>query len=262
MGSRSAFQRADRVRSESRAGGEFFLGQTRTLTAGAKLLSKPVMPTVQVPRHTFTLSGWAAWRVRSVPDALSRSVDPRANCATTVRELSVESTAPIDQAGSMPADPDSRLSAGVRLPPHWRHPQRVELKTGHHLRPIRATDVDLHMQAVMGSQERLWSPYGSGWRWPPETLTALQDRDDLARLEHEMQSQRSFCYALFDLGETELLGCVHIDLSPPGGAEISWWVVDWLVDGPIEYALDHFVPAWIAADWPVSVTSARREVSA
>ena len=162
----------------------------------------------------------------------------------------------------MPAEPDSRVPSGVRLPPHWRHPQRVELSTGHHLRPVRATDVDLHMQAVLGSQERLWSRYGPAWRWPPATLNAREDRDDLSRLEHDMQAQRSFCYALFDLGETELLGCVHIDLSSTAGTEVSWWVVDWLVDGPIERALDTFVPAWITAGWPLSVTSVRREVSA
>ena len=38
---------------------------------------------------------------------------------------------------------------------------------GHHLRPIRADDVDLDMVAVMGSRERLWSIYGEAWGWPP-----------------------------------------------------------------------------------------------
>ena len=33
---------------------------------------------------------------------------------------------------------------------------------------------------------------------------------------------------------------------------MSWWVVDWLVDSPIERALDEIVPAWIAADWPLT----------
>jgi len=110
------------------------------------------------------------------------------------------------------------------------------------------------MQAVMGSQQRLWSIYGPPWGWPPETLTVAQDRDDLARQEVEMARHQSFNYALFDLGETELLGCVYLD--PPvrvgAGAEISWWVVDWLVDGPIERALDRFVPQWVAANWPIS----------
>jgi hypothetical protein len=109
------------------------------------------------------------------------------------------------------------------------------------------------MQAVTGSQERLWSIHGLASGWPAETLSAEQDRKDLARQEAEMARHQSFSYALFDLGETELLGCVHLNPSSAldADADISWWVVDWLVDGPIERALDSFVPAWITADWPL-----------
>jgi hypothetical protein len=46
-------------------------------------------------------------------------------------------------------------------------PQRVELATGDHLRPIRADDVDIDYRAVMGSRERLWELYGEAWGWPP-----------------------------------------------------------------------------------------------
>jgi hypothetical protein len=139
------------------------------------------------------------------------------------------------------------------LPPDWEHPVRVVLPTGHHLRPIRADDVDLDMKAVMGSQERLWSIYGEAWGWPPASMTADQDRDDLARHEAEIERHESFNYALFDTGETELLGCVYIDPPSKAGAdaEVSWWVVDWLVGGPVESALDDLVPRWIAETWPL-----------
>jgi hypothetical protein len=33
------------------------------------------------------------------------------------------------------------------------HPEHVELETGHHLRPIRESDVDIDYPAVMGSRE-------------------------------------------------------------------------------------------------------------
>ena len=138
------------------------------------------------------------------------------------------------------------------LPAGWTHPTRVPLLTSHHLRPIRATDVDLDMHAVMGSQERLWSIYGEAWGWPPATMTAEQDREDLAHHEAEAERGEGFNYALFDAGETELLGCVYIEPAQKTGAdaEISWWVVDWLVGGEIERALDAFVPGWIRDDWP------------
>jgi RimJ/RimL family protein N-acetyltransferase len=119
---------------------------------------------------------------------------------------------------------------------------------------VRSSDVDLHLLAVLESQERLWSIYGAAWRWPSPILTVEQDREQLTRREADADQHRSFTYALFDLGETELLGCVDIDPDPGEVpvAAVSWWVVDWLVDSPIERALDHFVPAWIAADWPLS----------
>jgi hypothetical protein len=83
-------------------------------------------------------------------------------------------------------------------------------------------------------------------------MTAEQDREDLAHHEAEMQRREAYNFALFDAGETELLGCVYVEPAAKVGAdaEISWWVVDWLVGGEIERALDELVPAWIAEEWP------------
>lgn len=140
------------------------------------------------------------------------------------------------------------------LPVDFEHPTLVPVDdSGHHLRPIHPDDTELDMIAVMGSQERLWSIYGAVWGWPPATMTAEQDRDDLARHAQEIADHESFNYALFDRDETALLGCVYID--PPeklgADAEISWWVIDSLVGSELEAALDAFVPAWIERDWPL-----------
>ena len=139
------------------------------------------------------------------------------------------------------------------LPAGWHHPTRVQLPTGHHLRPIRESDVDLDLPAVLGSRERLWSIYGVAWGWPPAGMTREQDRVDLARHEAEIEAHESFNYALFDAGETALFGCVYVDPpeKPGADAEISWWVVDDLVGSEVEAALDALVPAWIARDWPL-----------
>ena len=108
------------------------------------------------------------------------------------------------------------------------------------------------MAAVMGSRVRLWSIYGQTWGWPPPTMTAEQDRVDLARHAQEMEDHESFSNALFDRDETALLGCVYIDPpSKPGpDAEVSWWVIDSLVGSELAAALDASMPAWIARDWP------------
>lgn len=142
------------------------------------------------------------------------------------------------------------------LPSDFRHPTRVELSSGHHLRPIAAADVDIDFPAVMGSQERLWSIYGEAWGWPPATMTIDADRDDLARHEAEIAAHEAFNYAVFDAEETELLGCVYIDPagdSEPGvDAIVSWWVIDEQVGSDLERELEDLVPRWLAETWGLS----------
>ena len=138
------------------------------------------------------------------------------------------------------------------LPADWQHPTLVQLRSGPHLRPIRADDVEIDMVAVMGSQQRLWSIYGEIWGWPPPTMTTEQDRDDLAHHEAEIEAHESFNYALLDHDESELLGSVYIEppLKEGADAEISWWVVDPLVGSAVEAELDALVPRWVRGAWP------------
>ncbi len=140
------------------------------------------------------------------------------------------------------------------LPAGFATPARLDLDTGHHLRPIRAADVDIDYPAVMGSRASLWARYGDAWGWPPETMTFEQDRDDLARHEVEIAAQETFNYAVLDAGETELYGCVYIDPpeagSPPGAdALVSWWVVDAMAGSDLEAELAEVLPAWLAGTW-------------
>lgn len=140
------------------------------------------------------------------------------------------------------------------VPSDFVHPTRMDLPTGHHLRPIRADDVPIDLPAVMGSRERLWSIYGEAWGWPPATMTAEQDREDLEYHEREMASASSYNYAVLDADETRLLGCVYID--PPVrlavDAVVSWWLVDDEVGGPLEQAVAAAVPAWLRTHWPLA----------
>ncbi len=140
------------------------------------------------------------------------------------------------------------------LPQGFSHPERVDLATGHHLRPIRAADVEIDFPAVMGSRERLWAKYGEAWGWPPADMSLEADREDLAHHETEIAAHETFNYAVLDEDETELLGCVYIDppdeRSPAGSdAVASWWVVDSAVGTELERALDEFVPRWLNGPW-------------
>jgi hypothetical protein len=138
--------------------------------------------------------------------------------------------------------------------PRDSDPERADLPTGHHLRPIREADTDIDYPAVMGSRERLWAKYGEAWGWPAETMTFEADKADLARHEREIAARETFNYAVLDEAETELLGCVYIDppdeRSPAGAdAMVSWWVVDAEAGGDLERALTDFVPRWLRDDW-------------
>jgi hypothetical protein len=139
------------------------------------------------------------------------------------------------------------------LPDDFVHPVLVPVPgTDLHLRPIAEADTPLDYPAVMGSRERLWEIFGPAWAWPRETMTYEEDRVDLLRHEKEIAAHQSFNYALLDAQETAILGCVYIDPPERAGSdgEVSWWVVDELVDSDVERALDALVPQWIAAAWP------------
>jgi len=143
------------------------------------------------------------------------------------------------------------------LPSGFSHPERVELDRGHHLRPIRESDVAIDYPAVMGSRERLWAKYGAAWGWPVASMTFDADREDLARHEAEIAAHETFNYAILDAPERELLGCVYIDPPDPGApagsdAVVSWWVVDHAAGGELEQALERFVPRWLADVWGFS----------
>jgi hypothetical protein len=140
------------------------------------------------------------------------------------------------------------------LPQDFAHPERVELSSGHHLRPIRAADVDIDYPAVMGSRERLWATYGQAWGWPPASMSYEEDRVDLARHEAEIAAHETFNYAILDEQETSLLGCVYIDppdpdCPPQTDAVVSWWVIDEMLGSELEHALQDFVPRWLAGTW-------------
>jgi hypothetical protein len=143
------------------------------------------------------------------------------------------------------------------LPDGFGHPQRLDLPTGHHLRPIREADADIDYPAVMDSRERLWAKYGDAWGWPPADMSYEADRQDLARHEREIAAQETFNYAVLDEAETALFGCVYIDPpdddSPLGtDAIVSWWVVDDAVGTDLERALGELVPRWLAETWRFS----------
>ncbi|KQX07765.1 hypothetical protein ASC59_08540 [Leifsonia sp. Root1293] len=140
------------------------------------------------------------------------------------------------------------------LPTDFIHPLRVDWGEDVHLRPIRASDIDIDMPAVLGNQEMLWEMYGDAWAWPPATLTVEQDVRDLQHHADEMDRHESFNYAILPTDEAELFGCIYIDPVNTGDpsrieAEVSWWATPgappWLRNH-----LGDLASAWIRHAWP------------
>ena len=104
------------------------------------------------------------------------------------------------------------------LPNDFIHPERVDLATGHHLRPFRESDVDIDNPAVMGSRTRLWSKYGDAWDGRRRT-SPTRPSVDPARHEAEIAAHLTFNYTVLDEQETELLRCVYIDPPSEGSPE-------------------------------------------
>ena len=137
--------------------------------------------------------------------------------------------------------------------PAFERPARLDLPTGHHLRPIRAADAEIDLPAVMATRDRLWRQYGEAWGWPPESMTVAVDRQDLAHHEEEMRAGEGFNYAILDAAETELLGCVYVYPSEADAdADVSWWLDDEALGTELERELDARIPAWLAEAWNLS----------
>ncbi|WP_369053298.1 N-acetyltransferase [Kineococcus terrestris] len=103
------------------------------------------------------------------------------------------------------------------LPAWFRRPGRLELLTGHHLRPVRDVDVDVGCPPPA-----------------PDRSGGLCD------------------YGVFEDEEAEVLG--HVVLRPPqrpgADADVRWWVADRLVGSELEAVLETEVPRWVRRDWP------------
>jgi hypothetical protein len=136
------------------------------------------------------------------------------------------------------------------IAPALAFPARLDLPSGHHLRPIRADDAEIDLPAVMGSRASLWRQYGDAWGWPPESMSVETDREDLAHHVDEMRAREGFNYAILDAAESELFGCVYIYPSEADAdADVSWWLVDEARSTDLERALEAIIPAWLADTW-------------
>lgn len=143
------------------------------------------------------------------------------------------------------------------LPAEFEPPAALETET-FRLRPITIHDAFKDYDAVMSNRERLWKRFGQIWGWPAPDLTLEQDIIDLAWHQKEAQLRSSFNYAVMNLDETLLLGCVYID--PPvldeTEADIWFWSrEDHHASADFGTELEMHVLDWLQRSWPFKVVS-------
>ena len=128
-------------------------------------------------------------------------------------------------------------------------------------RPLRATDVTLDYDAVIGSRAELL--LGSGGTWPREGFTLEENLADLERHEQEHRDRVAFTYTLMNPAETECLGCIYIGplerlLGHDGGsgeylsdstAYVSFWVRQSRLADRLDRRLLQALIPWFQHEW-------------
>jgi len=128
-------------------------------------------------------------------------------------------------------------------------PLRLDLSTGHHLRPLRE---DLTELDYPGRDELARAPVGEVRR----RVGLAQGHADArtgprgpGAARSRVRCRRGVRLRGDGPAESEVLGCVYIDPRrghPEQDAVASWWVVDGEAGGPLERALDEHIPRWLA----------------
>ena len=81
------------------------------------------------------------------------------------------------------------------------------------LRPLRASDVALDYDAVIGSRELLL--VHSGGRWPAEGFSLADNLADLEEHEREHEERVAFTYTVLTPDGARCLGCVYVNPLRP-----------------------------------------------
>ena len=120
-----------------------------------------------------------------------------------------------------------------------------------HLRPLKASDVELDYQAVMSSLDHLKGVFGPGSRWPSKNLTKEEDLKALQWHEKEFKRREGFVYTLLNHQETECLGCVYIYPSKLDtcDAQVVMWVTGDAFKQGFDSILFQTVKKWMKEKW-------------
>lgn len=132
------------------------------------------------------------------------------------------------------------------------------------LRPVKATDAEADLDALMSSREtlRIWDQSD----WPSDDFTIEENRGDLKEHEADHEAGTAFTYTVMDAAGTRCLGCVYLyplgsilrnmgvpdeDVAGVGDFEayVTFWVRESELAGGLERRLLEELLAWFDGEW-------------
>jgi hypothetical protein len=135
------------------------------------------------------------------------------------------------------------------------------------LRPLRSTDAEADLEALMSSREmlRTWDQSD----WPSDDFTLEENQEDLEEHESDHAARRAFTYTVLDPSEQRCLGCVYLyplklalgrmgaddeTLADVGerDAYVTFWVRESELAGGLEGRLLAALLSWFDEEWSFS----------
>ncbi len=121
------------------------------------------------------------------------------------------------------------------------------------LRKLTVKDAVKDYNAIMSSIEHLkGNTFGPKSNWLKKELTLKQDSIDLKWHQDEFDSRSSFAYAVTDLTDSKIIGCVYI-FKPKYqeyDATLYMWVTKEEFDKGLDEILYREIKNWIKKKWP------------
>ena len=134
-------------------------------------------------------------------------------------------------------------------------PGDIEISTGFEtanfrLRPITVADAEKDYEAVMESIGLIHAALLND-RWPTDSFTLEQNRNDLAKHERQFEQRKSFTFTVVSPDEDRVLGCVYINKGRRGpDAAVFMWVRQSSYDDGLDPVLESAVREWVEREWP------------
>jgi hypothetical protein len=112
------------------------------------------------------------------------------------------------------------------------------------LRMLTVDDVVKDFDAICDRVDR------DGSTQPPFASTVTENLVDLGWHQKEFELRRSFAYTVVTPDESQVLGCVYINLSDTHDARVGMWVRRSAWEDGLDPLLEAAVREWLLREWP------------